>query len=62
MACFDKALAPEWHRVAKCILYTGMKGKIYWVSNQNQLSLTLVVLNPDFSFFENAVDPHCFPL
>ena len=26
MACFDKALAPEWHRVAKCIIDTGMKG------------------------------------
>ena len=27
MACFDKALAPEWHRVTKCIIDTAMKGR-----------------------------------
>ena len=27
------------------------------ISKQNQENLTLVLLNPDLSFFENAVDP-----
>ena len=36
MACFDKALAPEWHRVTKCIIDTAMKGMAILLPKQVQ--------------------------